>query len=165
MSVHSVAGHADIHYVDTPMFGMGQVNSPYILDTPTPAIVDTGTATADEDILAGLDTLGIDRSDVSYIIPTHAHLDHAGSAGYLAEACPNATVVCHENGLDFLTDEQKLTQLTDSVERAIGMEAPYGEPRLIDRDRCLAVSGGEALDLGDRQLRVIDAPGHAPHQC
>lgn len=165
MSVHSVAGHADIHYVDTPMFEMAQVNSPYILDTPEPAIVDTGTATADEDILAGLGELGIDRSDVSYIVPTHAHLDHAGSAGYLAEACPNATVVCHEKGLDFLTDEQKLTQLTESVERAIGMEAPYGEPRLIDRDRCLAVNGGETLDLGDRQLRVIDAPGHAPHQC
>jgi glyoxylase-like metal-dependent hydrolase (beta-lactamase superfamily II) len=165
MSVQSVTGHADIYYVDTPMFGMRQVNSPYILDTPEPAIVDTGTAAADEDILAGLDELDIDNEEVSYIVPTHAHLDHAGSAGYLADACPNATVVCHETGVDFLTDEQKLAQLTDSVERAIGMDAPYGEPTRIDRDRCQAVSGGEELDLGDRQLRVIDAPGHAPHQC
>lgn len=165
MAVHSVTGHASIHYVETPMFGMAQVNSPYILDTPDPAIVDTGTATADEDILAGLDELGIDRDAVSYIVPTHAHLDHAGSAGFLAEACPNATVVCHERGVDFLTDERKLDQLTDSVERAIGMEAPYGEPRLIDRGRCRAVSGGERLELGDRGLQVIDAPGHAPHQC
>lgn len=165
MAAHSVAGHPDIHYVDTPMFGMDQVNSPYILDTPEPAIVDTGTATADKDILAGLDELGIDPGTVSYIVPTHAHLDHAGSAGALAEACPDATVVCHEVGLDFLTDEQKLDQLTDSVERAIGMAAPYGEPQLINRERCRSVSGGEELDLGDRTLQVIDAPGHAPHQC
>lgn len=165
MSLHSVAGHPGIHYVDAEMFGMRQVNSPYILDTPEPAIVDTGTATADEDILAGLDALGIDPEEVSYIIPTHAHLDHAGSAGYLAEACPNATVVCHETGIEYLTDDAKLAQLTESVERAIGIEAPYGEPQVIDPDRCQAVSGGEEFSLGDRHLRVINAPGHAPHQC
>lgn len=165
MSLHSVAGHADIYYVDTEMFGMRQVNSPYVLDTPEPAIVDTGTAQAEGDILAGLDELGIAREAISYIIPTHAHLDHAGSAGYLAEACPNATVVCHELGIDYLTDEAKLDQLTASVERAIGMEAPYGEPQVINPGRCQPVSGGEEFDLGDRRLRVIDAPGHAPHQC
>jgi glyoxylase-like metal-dependent hydrolase (beta-lactamase superfamily II) len=164
MSLSPVAGHPGTHYVDTEMFGMRQVNSPYILDTPEPAIVDTGTATADEDILAGLNALGIAPDEVSYIIPTHAHLDHAGSAGSLAEACPNATVVCHERGIEYLTDAAKLDLLTDSVERAIGMEAPYGEPQLIDRGRCRAVGAGETIDLGDRTLDVIDAPGHAPHQ-
>ncbi|MFT4947625.1 MAG: hypothetical protein ACI8TL_001873, partial [Natronomonas sp.] len=40
MSLSPVAGHPGTHYVDTEMFGMRQVNSPYILDTPEPAIVD-----------------------------------------------------------------------------------------------------------------------------
>lgn len=164
MTVHTVPDCEDIYFLDTPMFGMSEVNSPYLLDTPEPAIVDTGTAEAADDILDGLETLGIAPRDVAYILPTHAHLDHAGSAGHLAERCENATVVCHERGVEYLTDEAKLDELTASVERAIGMEAPYGEPRLIDRERCLAVSGGEEFDLGDRTLEVIDAPGHAPHQ-
>jgi glyoxylase-like metal-dependent hydrolase (beta-lactamase superfamily II) len=164
MSVQSVEGCPDSHAVDVPMFGMSEVNSPYILDAPEPTIVDTGPADGVDAMLDALDTLDIDREAVSYIVPTHAHLDHAGGAGHLAAACENAAVVCHENAVEFLTDEKRLAHLAKSVERAIGMPEPYGEPRVIDRERCRAVGGGETLDVGDRTLDVIDAPGHAPHQ-
>lgn len=164
MSLEAVTGCDGIAAVDVPMFGMERVTSPYIVDAPEPAIVDTGPADGADVILDALDELGIARADVSYIVPTHAHLDHAGSAGCLADACENATVLCHRNGVEYLTDESRLDHLTESVERAIGMPAPYGEPRLLDRARCRVVGGGETLDLGDRTLDVIDAPGHAPHQ-
>ncbi|MXR51064.1 MBL fold metallo-hydrolase [Halovenus sp. WSH3] len=164
MSIDPVAGCPDIYALDTEMLGMRRVNSPYILDGPEPAIIDTGTAEADRDILAGLSELGIDAVDVAYIVPTHAHLDHAGSAGSLASACPNATVLCHERGVEYLTDEDRLERLTESVERAIGMESPYGEPEVIDPDRCESLGGGEVVECGERALDVIDAPGHAPHQ-
>ncbi|MES3516404.1 MAG: MBL fold metallo-hydrolase [Natronomonas sp.] len=153
-----------IYPVDVPMFGMSEVTSPYVVDAAEPAIIDTGPAHADEKILSALADVGIDRTEVSYIVPTHAHLDHAGSAGYLADACENATVVCHERAVEYLTDESKLERLTKSVERAIGMPEPYGDPTLVDRERCRVVSGGERLGLGDRTLELIDAPGHAPHQ-
>lgn len=164
MSLEPVTGCDGIAAVDVPMFGMEQVTSPYIVDAPEPAVVDTGPADAAAVILDALDGLGIARADVSYIVPTHAHLDHAGSAGYLATACENATVVCHRRGAEFLTDESRLDHLADSVERAIGMPEPYGRPTVIDPARCRVVEGGEAIDLGDRTLDVIDAPGHAPHQ-
>lgn len=164
MSLEPVTGCDGVSAVDVPMFGMEQVTSPYIVDAPEPAIVDTGPADAAEVILDALDDLGIARAEVSYIIPTHAHLDHAGSAGELATACENATVVCHRRGAEFLTDERRLDHLADSVERAIGMPEPYGRPTVIDPARCQTVEGGEAIDLGDRTLDVIDAPGHAPHQ-
>mgnify|MGYP006277729359 FL=1 len=165
MSLEPVAECEGVAAVDVPMFGMEQVTSPYIVDAPEPAIVDTGPANGADAILDALDELGIARADVSYIIPTHAHLDHAGSAGELASACENATVVCHRRGVEYLTDEAKLDHLTESVERAIGMPEPYGVPTVLDRARCRVVEGGETIDLGDRTLDVIDAPGHAPHQC
>lgn len=165
MSLQSVPESEETFFVDVPMFDQRQTNSPYLIDAPEPTIVDTGPANGADVILSGLSELDLEPSDVSYIIPTHAHLDHAGGAGYLAQACENATVVCHEYGYEYLTDETKLDHLAESVERAIGMPEPYGEPTVIDPARCETVSGGELFDLGDRELSVLDAPGHAPHQC
>ncbi len=153
-----------MYAVETPMLGMAGTCSVYVIDGPEPAIIDTGPADAVEEIIAGLETLDIDHDAVEYIVPTHAHLDHAGGAGHLAATCPNATVVCHPTAVDYLTDEAKLTHLTKSVERAIGMDSPYGEPRRIDRDRVRVLGGGDTLTIGERTLDVIDAPGHAPHQ-
>jgi len=153
-----------IYYVDAPMFGNRAVNSPYIIDGPEPTIIDTGPADGVDAIVEGLAELEIHPDDVSYIFPTHAHLDHAGGAGYLAEQCDNAAVICHIEAVEYLTDEEQLENLAESVERAIGMASPYGEPKLIDRDRCLVFEGGESLELGNRILDIIDAPGHAPHQ-
>lgn len=170
MTPEPVSGRSAIYRLDVPMFGMSETNSPYVLDTPDPTIVDTGPADAAEPILDALSTLGIAPEEVSYIVPTHAHLDHAGGAGHLAAACENATVVCHPNAVAYLTDEEKLDHLAASVERAIGVPEPYGEPRVIDRERCLVVGdgntldGGDTLDIGDRELQVVNAPGHAPHQ-
>jgi glyoxylase-like metal-dependent hydrolase (beta-lactamase superfamily II) len=162
--VQQVPAAADIYYVDVPMLGNTGVNSPYIIDGPEPTIVDTGSADGVEQLFEGLGQLGIQPDAVSYIIPTHAHLDHAGGAGYLAERCENASVICHQNAVDYLTDEEKLEQLSESVERAIGMASPYGEPTVIDPDRCMVFEGGESIELGNRILDFIDAPGHAPHQ-
>lgn len=108
MTPEPVPGRSAIYRLDVPMFGMSGTNSPYVLDTPEPTIVDTGPADAAEPILDALDTLGIASENVSYIVPTHAHLDHAGGAGHLAAVCENATVVCHPNAVAYLTDEEKL---------------------------------------------------------
>lgn len=162
--VTAVPGCADLYYADVPMFGNTSVNSPYILDSAEPAIIDTGPADSVEELFEALEALSIQPAEVSYIVPTHAHLDHAGGAGHLAAECKNATVVCHERAMPFLTDEAKLDHLAESVERAIGMPSPYGEPRVIDDGRCVAFSGGETLDIGKRTLDIVDAPGHAPHQ-
>jgi glyoxylase-like metal-dependent hydrolase (beta-lactamase superfamily II) len=164
MTPEPIPGRSDIYRLDVPMFGMTGVNSPYVLDTPDPVLVDTGPADTAESILDALDALGIAPAELAYIVPTHAHLDHAGGAGHLAPVCENATVVCHPKAVPFLTDEAKLDHLAASVERAIGMSEPYGEPRVIDRERCLVLEDGDSLDVGDRELQVIDAPGHAPHQ-
>lgn len=162
--VTPVSETSGIYVVDVPMFGKTKVNSPYIVTGPEPAILDTGPADGADHILDGLRELEISTEAVSYIVPTHAHLDHAGGAGYLAEACPNATIVCHENAVEYLTDEEMLTHLAKSVERAIGMDSPYGDPITFDRERTRTCTGGETIDLGDRTLDVINAPGHAPHQ-
>ncbi|MFQ3320197.1 MAG: glyoxylase-like metal-dependent hydrolase (beta-lactamase superfamily II) [Natronomonas sp.] len=165
-AIERVPSTDDIYRVDGGMFGRSGQLAVYVLDTPAPAVIDTGTADSTPGaVLDALDELGIGREAVAHLIPTHVHLDHAGGTGELARACPNATVHCHERGIDFLTDPEKLDRLKRGVEEAIGQPEPYGVPELVSTDRAHALSDGDEIDLGDRTLETIDAPGHAPHQA
>lgn len=165
MTVTSVDGCDDIHCIDTEMLGHDEHTAAYVIDGDDVTIVDTGLSTATEPILDGLATLGIDPADVGTIALTHIHLDHAGAAGFLAEECPDARVLCHERGSSYLADEEKLSKLIESVHRAVGDLADrYGTATPIPEERFTTLSGGETIDLGDRELEVTAAPGHAPHQ-
>ena len=152
----------DLYYVDTGMYDTAGYGSAYVLDAERPAVVETGVGTHADRILAALDDLSIDRADLEVIAVTHVHLDHAGGAGYLAEACPNAEVVVHEIGAPHLVDPERIVQGTKS---AVGdLWAFYAEPVSIPEERLTPVSDGDRVDLGDHALEVHHAPGHAPHQ-
>ncbi|SEM99938.1 Glyoxylase, beta-lactamase superfamily II [Halorientalis persicus] len=163
MDAPPVDGCPDTYLVDNELFGTPKMLATYLLDAADPAILDAGTVAGAERILDAMDTVGIDPAAVETILVSHVHLDHAAGTARLLAACENATVVVHERGVPYLTDADKLDRLVESVEAAIGMKAPYGDPELVPADRCRAVSGGEVLDLGDRELELYDAPGHAPH--
>jgi len=148
--------------VDAGMLGLEGYGGLYILRAPRPAIIETGFSHTLEKTLAALDELGIRPEDVAYICPTHVHMDHAGGAGFLAEVCPNAKVVCHRLGAPHLIDP---TKLIESVRRAVGVLFDYyGEMKPVPSDRLIAAGGGERFELGDGYLlEVIASPGHAPH--
>jgi glyoxylase-like metal-dependent hydrolase (beta-lactamase superfamily II) len=156
---------SDVYYLDTGMYGTAEYGAVYVVDAPEPALVDTGMGTEAEveRTLAALETLGIGRDELAYIVPTHVHLDHAGGTGYLADACEEATVVCHEAGARHLVDP---SQLWAGTKAAVGEQIEfYREPEPVDPARVREVAGGDTLALGDRPLEVYDAPGHAPHQA
>jgi glyoxylase-like metal-dependent hydrolase (beta-lactamase superfamily II) len=153
---------SDIHYVDTGMYDTAEYGSVYVLDTPDPAVVDTGIGTNHERILAALDGVGVAPADLSWIVVTHVHLDHAGGAGFLAEACPNATVAVHERGARHLADP---TRLWEGTKAAVGDQIEfYTEPEPVPAERIRELTDGDRIDLGDRDLVAHHAPGHAPHQ-
>jgi len=158
-----VSACPDTYLLDNELFGMEGALATYLLDAERPALLDAGTAESTDRIRDGMAAVGIEPTAVAFIVLSHVHLDHAAGTGDLTEACPNATVVVHDRGLPYLTDADRLEQLVQSVDEATGFENPYGDPDLVPRDRCRAVSGGETLDLGDRVLELTDAPGHAPH--
>lgn len=153
----------DVHVVDPYLFGTPGALSLYVVDAPEPAIVDAGAVDSVPRLYDALDELGIDRDDVAHVLLSHVHLDHAAGAGHLGEGLPNATFHVHAEGLPYLTEADRLARLRRSVDLTMGVEDAYGEPKLLSAERCRAVSGGETVDLGDRHLELIDAPGHAPH--
>ncbi|WP_255195083.1 MBL fold metallo-hydrolase [Halorarius litoreus] len=158
-----VGGVSDTYYLDTGMYDTPEYGSLYIIDAPEPAIIDTGTGANYENTLTALDELGIAPEAVSYVVPTHVHLDQVGGAGFLADACENATVVCHERGAKHLVDPSRLWEGT---KHAVGDQFQfYGEPNPVPAGRLQQVHDGSVLDLGDRVIEVHDAPGHAPHHA
>lgn len=152
----------DLYLVETGMYDVMGYGCVYILDADRPAIVETGIGTNVELILAALDELDISRSDVEVIAVTHVHLDHAGGAGYLAEACPAAAVVVHQIGAPHLVDPSRLVAGT---KQAVGEQWQYyTDPIPVPEARVRAIEGGDEIDLGNHSLEAFHAPGHAPHQ-
>ncbi|WP_225332780.1 MBL fold metallo-hydrolase [Halomicrobium urmianum] len=152
----------DLHYVDTGMYDVPEYGSVYVIDAERPALVDTGIGTDHERVLAALDEVGLDPADIEVLAVTHVHLDHAGGAGFLVDACPNATVYVHGIGAPHLADPSRLWEGTEA---AVGDQIEfYTEPRPVPEDRIVELEDGDRIDLGDRELVVHRAPGHAPHQ-
>ncbi|USZ67140.1 MBL fold metallo-hydrolase [Halorussus salilacus] len=153
---------SDLYYLDTGMYDTDEYGAVYVYDAARPAIVETGIGTHHDLILDALDELSISREDVAVIAPTHVHLDHAGGAGFLAEACPNAEVMVHEIGARHLVDPSRLVEGT---KRAVGDQWEfYVEPEPVPEERVVELQAGDEINLGDHHLEVYHAPGHAPHQ-
>ncbi|WP_254279620.1 MBL fold metallo-hydrolase [Haloarcula marina] len=160
--VYAAEDCPDIYYVDTGMYDVPEYGSVYVVDAERPALVDSGIGTEYERILDAMDEVGIAPEELEVIALTHIHLDHAGGAGRLAEACPNATVYVHEIGTRHLVDPERIWEGTKG---AVGDQiAFYTEPKPVPEERIVGMSDGDEIDLGDHALEVVHAPGHASHQ-
>ncbi|WP_101294103.1 MBL fold metallo-hydrolase [Halegenticoccus soli] len=160
--VNPVPDCTDLYYLDTGMYDTEAYGSVYVVDAERPAVVDTGIGTNRDLLFDALDGIGIGREDLRFVLPTHVHLDHAGGAGFLAAAYPNATVMTHEIGVPHLVDPSRLVAGTKAAVE--DQWEFYVEPEPVPEDRIEGVAGGDVIDLGDRTLDVVHAPGHAPHQ-
>lgn len=154
-----------IHLVDTHLMGTEGAFSAYIVEGDRVAVVDASTTDGAPHILQALDDLDIPRTAVDLIALTHIHVDHAGGTHVLADSLPNAEVICHEVGIPYLSDPDKLAHLRKRYRAAVGSRADdLGEIAVVPRDRFVAVTGGETLDLGDRRVDILPADGHCTHQ-
>lgn len=149
-------------YVDTGMYGVANYGAVYLIDDTHPTLIETGIGTRHEVILELVRAADLTPEDIDYIVPTHVHLDHAGGAGFLAEACPNSTVFVHERGVRHLIDPSRLVEGTKA---AVGDQWRfYTEPIPVDPERIEGLADGDTLDLGAYTLEAVEAPGHAKHQ-
>jgi len=150
--------------VDTGYLRPGLAAAYLLRGRRTAAVVETGTTLSVPRILAALATHGVPRDEVGYVIVTHVHLDHAGGAGALLRELPGARLVVHPRGARHLVDPSKLVagaaELYGGPER---LRSLYGEIVPAPAERVIEAPDGFALDLGDRPLRFLDAPGHARH--
>lgn len=127
------------------------------------AFIDTGTTYTTPRLLDLLSEKGLSREDVEYVIPTHVHLDHAGGAGTLIDALPNAKLVIHPRGARHMIDPTRLVAGAKAVYGAEAFNKLYGELVAVPVDRVIEANDNFKLSLNGRELLFIDTPGHAKH--
>jgi len=127
------------------------------------AIIEAGSNHSADRILEVLRKRGWDYSDVSHVIVTHVHLDHAGGAGKLMQFLSNASLVVHPFGVRHMIDPAKLEAGTRVVFGNEAYDAMYGSLIPIAEERMIIMQDGDELSVGERRLRFIDTPGHARH--
>ncbi|MBF0380145.1 MAG: MBL fold metallo-hydrolase [Magnetococcales bacterium] len=127
------------------------------------AFVETGPLLAAERMMTGLTKAGLKPQDVDAVIVTHVHLDHAGGAGELMRLCPNAKLYVHKSGARHLIDPTKLKAGAMAVYGEEQFKTSLGDIVAVDQDRVVATEDGQTVVIGDRELVMLDTPGHARH--
>ncbi len=134
-----------------------------LIDGGQGALVDTGVNDSVPRILASIAARGLSVADIRWVILTHIHLDHAGAAGALMAAFPEATLVVHPRGARHMADPTRLIAGSRAVYGVETFDSLYGEIRPVPAARIRATEDGESLLLGGRRLTFLHTPGHANH--
>ena len=151
-----------ISAIDAEYLYSGHAAAHLIVDSGRAAFVDVGTNDSVPYLLAALDEMGIAPEAVDHLLLTHVHLDHAGGAGRLMRALPNARALLHPRGAPHMIDPSRLVAGARAVYGA-AFDKLYGELLPIARERVRVVADGERVTLGARTLELIHTPGHAMH--
>ena len=129
------------------------------------AILDTGLEKHGDTILRALSEEGISPTEIRYILLTHAHPDHAGSAAQLRRAT-GAKVVSHVLDAEIIESgvhQRPMTPAPGLLNRVLFqlfVKDLLPVPRTtVDRH----VSDGEVMEDLDG-LQVIHTPGHCAGQ-
>lgn len=152
-----------ITVVDTGLLRTGFDASYLIVEGDQAAFVDTGVSHSAPRLLEALKFAQIAPEQVRYVILTHIHLDHAGGAGTLLQALPNAQIVVHPRGARHLSAPERLIKGSIEVYGEARFRQFFGEIVPIPKERLLAATDRMALDLNGRTLVCLDTPGHAFH--
>ncbi|NTV65874.1 MAG: MBL fold metallo-hydrolase [Oscillochloris sp.] len=143
---------------------LGMVNA-YLIDHDGLTIIDTGMPGSAPQILAAVAEIGHQPGEISNILATHLHQDHAGSLAAL-KAMTGATIWMHAADAALVREgicarpmravPKLLPWLLHTFLRG---ESPSIEPVLVDN----TLSEGADLPVAGG-IRAIPAPGHSAGQ-
>ena len=151
----------DIFTLDLNFLGIPETIASYLIPHSQGAIlVESGPGTSLSGLEMGLKKNGFTFADVTHVLLTHIHLDHAGAAGWLARQ--GAQIHVHEVGAPHMLNPEKLIK---SATRIYGdqMDSLWGEFLPIPEDSLTILAGDGEFEINGLPFRYLDTPGHAFH--
>ena len=150
-----------IHPIDLEFHGTFLQIFSFLVETSEgPVIIETGPHSSNKNLVAGIEKLGYEESDIKHVFLSHVHLDHAGGAWCWAEQ--NAKIYVHPEGYRHIHDPAKLLA---SAQRIYGqmMDFLWGTLKPIPAENLQIVNDLEKVIIGDCTFKAIHSPGHAKH--
>src|SRR5262245_26615899 len=148
----------DLNFLDRPH----AIATAVIRGAGSVALIDPGPSSCLNTLELGLDSRGVRFDDVTHLLLTHIHLDHAGATGTIVRRHPHIKVLVHEKGAPHVLDPSKLIA---SASRLYGdqMDRLWGVIEAVPQDHMIELTGGERVEAGGRTFEVAYTPGHAAH--
>jgi len=143
-----------------PTAGKDLINSfALVNDDGSVTLVDTGLKRAPARIVAGLASIGKHPRDVTRIVLTHVHPDHAGGAAEMSRRT-GAPVLVHEDDHDWARSG-RITGANDPSTWLGRLFARTGDAKIEAFEPGPALTDGQLLPVSGG-VRVVHTPGHSP---
>jgi glyoxylase-like metal-dependent hydrolase (beta-lactamase superfamily II) len=149
----------DVYLIELPQHRKGYtsfIGSWVLHRDATTILIDPGPSSTIPLLLRALEALRVEA--LNTILLTHIHIDHAGGTGLLLEHYPEATVICHPEGIHHLIAPEKLWKNTQKV--LGGLATMYGPISPLPACR---IRFQETIAVGADSIQVLMTPGHAAH--
>ena len=133
----------------------------YLVDAGDSLIMfDAGGGAETERILHNVKAEGLQPENISHILLTHAHRDHANGSNALTALLP-------DQSLTFATSEREAYFLAHGTPEELGLDKlGMGHlPRTVSYppfEVNTMLADGEIITIGNCQIKAIYAPGHSP---
>ncbi len=123
-------------------------------------LIESGPGSTLSALEAGLAKEGLSPRDITHVLLTHIHLDHAGAAGWFSKQ--GAQIFVHPNGAPHLLNPEKLIA---SATRIYGdrMGTLWGEFLPVEQNQLTVPNDAEEIAIGNLRFTAINTPGHAEH--
>ncbi len=147
--------------LDLKFQGRSQAIASYLIRSGDAIVlVESGPGSTLPGLEAGLAKEGLSPRDVTHLLLTHIHLDHAGAAGWLARQ--GAEVYIHPIGAPHMLNPEKLLA---SATRIYGdrMDSLWGEFLPVPEEKLHVVEDRKEIVIGNWEFLPINTPGHAEH--
>jgi glyoxylase-like metal-dependent hydrolase (beta-lactamase superfamily II) len=143
-----------------PTAGKDLINSfALVQDDGSVTLVDTGLKKAPARITAALASIGKHPRDVTHIVLTHVHPDHAGGAAEMSRRT-GAPVLVHGDDHGWARSG-RIRGGNDPSTRMGRLFARAGDGKVEPFEPGPALEDGQLLPLGGG-VRVVHTPGHSP---
>jgi glyoxylase-like metal-dependent hydrolase (beta-lactamase superfamily II) len=123
-------------------------------------LVESGPGSTLNRLETALREKGFELKNITHVLLTHIHLDHAGASGKLAQM--GATICVHPAGAPHLIAPEKLLA---SATRIYGekMESLWGEFLPVPENRIKLLQHEEVIEVNGLKFVALHTPGHAEH--
>lgn len=123
-------------------------------------LIESGPGSTQIQLQKNLNDLGYDLQEITHVLLTHIHLDHAGAAGWLAGH--GAHIFVHERGAPHLLDPSRLIASATRIYQD-QMDILWGDFLPVPKGQLTSLTDGDEISIGPYNFRSLDTPGHANH--